>query len=198
MKCLLYFEAVKREFRDIVRSNFFFAPWVACLFLALGVPPDIMRWIIGKDERVQDGWVIMLMVPIIGLELKVYGQWLLGGKDRLSEVANPCTHLSVVGNFIGSLLVAKVGWQELATFLWAVGIIHYLVLFVTLYQRLPSSMSVPKELHPVFFLFVAAPSTASVAWKTIVGDFDYLSRICYFMGLFLYTALVSAHHIFSK
>ena len=74
MKCFLYFEAVKQEFRDIVRSNFFFAPWVACLFLALGVPPDMMRWIIGKDEKVHDGWVIMLMVPIIGLELKVYGQ----------------------------------------------------------------------------------------------------------------------------
>jgi tellurite resistance protein TehA-like permease len=41
LKIVFYFEAVKREYYHPVRVNFFFAPWIACLFLALGVPPSI-------------------------------------------------------------------------------------------------------------------------------------------------------------
>ncbi|MCO5614295.1 hypothetical protein L7F22_068573 [Adiantum nelumboides] len=75
-------------------------------------------------------------------------------------------------------------------FFWAVGCAHYLVLFVTLYQRLPSAEALPKELHPVFFLFIAAPSSACVSWRYIVGDFDQVSKVAYYIGLFLFLSLV--------
>lgn len=91
------------------------------------------------------------MAPIFILELKIYGQWLSGGKRRLCKVANPSSHLSVVGNFVGAILAVKVGWLEPAKFLWAVGFAHYLVVFVTLYQRLPTSEALPKELPPGLF-----------------------------------------------
>jgi len=39
--------------------------------------------------------------------------------------------------------------------------------------RLPTNETFPKELHPVFFLFVAAPSVAVMAWANIQGSFDY-------------------------
>lgn len=183
MKVVFYYEAVRREFFHPVRVNFFFAPWIAGMFLALGLPPRIAT-------SVHPAVFCALMSPLFVLELKLYGQWLSGGKRRLSKVANPSTHLSVVGNFVGALLGAVVGWPEPATFFWSVGVAHYIVLFVTLYQRLPTNESLPKELHPVFFLFVAAPSTASVAWMHITGRFDFVSRIVFFVALFLYTSLV--------
>lgn len=183
MKFIYFFEAVRREFHHPVRVNFFFAPWIAGMFLAIGVPPVITK---SLHPAV---WCV-LMAPIILLELKIYGQWLSGGDRRLSKVANPSTHLSVVGNFVGSILAATVGWDEPAIFFWAVGLAHYLVLFVTLYQRLPTNETLPKDLHPVFFLFVAAPSAASVAWMKIVGHFDYVSRLVFFVALFLYSSLV--------
>lgn len=91
---------------------------------------------------------------------------------------------------MGALLGASVGWIEPAIFFWAVGLAHYLVLFVTLYQHLPSDISLPKDLHPVFFLFVAGPSTASVAWMHITGRFDLVPRLVLFLALFLYSSLV--------
>lgn len=184
LKCIFYFEAVKREYFHPVRVNFFFAPWVVCMFLALGVPPTLAPKTLNPII-----WCIF-MLPIFFLELKIYGQWLSGGKRRLSKVANPSSHLSVVGNFVGAILAAKVGWFEAAKFLWAVGFAHYLVVFVTLYQRLPTSEVLPKELHPVYSMFIAAPSAASIAWETIYGEFDGLSRTCYFIALFLYLSLV--------
>lgn len=184
MKVLLYFEAVRREYYHPIRVNFFFAPWVALLFLALGMPPSI-------HEKLPQWLWYVLMTPIFCFELKLYGQWMSGGQRRLSKVANPSNHLAVVGNFVGALLGATMGIKEGPIFFFAIGLAHYTVLFVTLYQRLPTNETLPKDLHPVFFLFVAAPSVASMAWAKMQGSFDYGSRIAYFIALFLYFSLVS-------
>jgi tellurite resistance protein TehA-like permease len=186
LKVVFYLEAVRREFYHPVRANFFFAPWIACLFLALGAP----RLVVAEMHR---GVWYALMAPILCLELKIYGQWMSGGQRRLSKVANPSNHLSVVGNFVGALLGARMGLREGPVFFFAVGLAHYLVLFVTLYQRLPTNVTLPKELHPVFFLFVAAPSVASMAWAKINGQFDNGARIAYFIALFLYMSLVRTY-----
>ncbi|KAL7612275.1 hypothetical protein Lser_V15G09464 [Lactuca serriola] len=182
LKVIFYFEAVRREYYHPIRVNFFFAPWIALLFLAIGVPDSI-------TTKLPHSLWYMLMTPILCLELKIYGQWMSGGQRRLSKVANPSNHLSVVGNFVGALLGASMGLKEGPIFFFAVGLAHYTVLFVTLYQRLPTNETLPKELHPVFFLFVAAPSVASMAWAKINGSFDYGSRIAYFIALFLYFSL---------
>ncbi|CAI9092337.1 OLC1v1027540C1 [Oldenlandia corymbosa var. corymbosa] len=182
LKLVFYFEAVRREYYHPIRVNFFFAPWIALLFLVLGLPPSIC-------ENPHGALWYALMAPIFVLELKIYGQWMSGGQRRLSKVANPSNHLSVVGNFVGALLGASMGLTEGPIFFFAVGLAHYTVLFVTLYQRLPTNETLPKELHPVFFLFVAAPSVASMAWARIQGSFDYGSRIAYFIAMFLYLSL---------
>ncbi|XP_022891103.1 S-type anion channel SLAH2-like [Olea europaea var. sylvestris] len=182
LKVIFYFEAVRREYYHPIRVNFFFAPWIALLFLALGVPPSV-------SENLPPSLWYVLMTPILCLEVKIYGQWMSGGQRRLSKVANPSNHLSVVGNFVGALLGASMGLKEGPIFFFAVGLAHYIVLFVTLYQRLPTNETLPKELHPVFFLFVAAPSVASMAWARIHGSFSYGSQIAYFVALFLYFSL---------
>jgi tellurite resistance protein TehA-like permease len=138
----------------------------------------------------------LLMVPILCLDLKIYGQWMSSGERRLSKVANPTNHLAVVGNFVGALLGARMGLRELPIFFFAVGLAHYTVLFVTLYQRLPTNVQLPKELHPVFFLFVAAPSVASMAWARISGEFNNGAKLAYFVSMFLYASLVVRVNLF--
>ncbi|KAJ1264286.1 hypothetical protein BS78_09G251700 [Paspalum vaginatum] len=182
LKVVFYFEAVRREFYHPIRVNFFFAPWIACLFLVKGLPHPV--WTVHHVV-----WYA-LMAPIFCLDLKIYGQWMSGGDRRLSKVATPTNHLAVVGNFVGALLGARMGLREVPIFFFAVGLAHYVVLFVTLYQRLPTNVQLPKELHPVFFLFVAAPSVASVAWARLCGEFNYGAKIAYFISLFLYMSLV--------
>jgi tellurite resistance protein TehA-like permease len=188
-KLVLYFEAVRREYYHPIRVNFFFAPWIACLFLAIGVPDVVAatlpHWL----------WYV-LMAPIVCLELKIYGQWISGGQRRLSRVANPSNHLSIVGNFVGALLGGIMGLKEGPMFFFSVGLAHYMVLFVTLYQRLPTSETLPRDLHPVFFLFVAAPSVACLAWARITGEFGYGSRVAYFIAMFLYASLAVRINLF--
>jgi len=138
----------------------------------------------------------LLMAPIVCLELKIYGQWISGGQRRLSRVANPSNHLSIVGNFVGALLGGIMGLKEGPMFFFSVGLAHYMVLFVTLYQRLPTSETLPRDLHPVFFLFVAAPSVACLAWARITGEFGYGSRVAYFIAMFLYASLAVRVNLF--
>ncbi|VAH03335.1 unnamed protein product [Triticum turgidum subsp. durum] len=181
-KIVFFFEAVRREYYHPIRVNFFFAPWIACLFLAMGVPPSVATQL--------PTWLwYALMSPFLCLELKIYGQWMSGGQRRLSKVANPSNHLSVVGNFVGALMGASMGLKEGPIFFFGVGVAHYTVLFVTLYQRLPTNATLPKDLHPVFFLFVAAPSVASMAWAKIVDEFGVGAKLAYFIAMFLYASL---------
>ena len=84
---------MRREFYHPVRTNFF-APWIACLFLVLGAPRLV--------AEIHHGVWYAVMAPIFCLELKIYGQWMSGGQRRLSKVANPSNHLSIVGNFVGA------------------------------------------------------------------------------------------------
>ncbi|RLN01203.1 S-type anion channel SLAH2-like [Panicum miliaceum] len=183
-KVALYFEAVRREYYHPIRVNFFFAPWVTCLYLAIGVPHAVTR-----ATRLPHWLWFLLMAPLLCLALKIYGQWMSGGQRRLSKVANPSNHLSLLGNFVGAQLGATMGLREGPLFFFAVGLAHYIVMFVTLYQRLPTNETLPKELHPVFFLFVAAPSVSSVAWSKITGEFGHASKVAFFVGMFLYASL---------
>ncbi|WVZ99739.1 hypothetical protein U9M48_044998, partial [Paspalum notatum var. saurae] len=188
LKVVFYFEAVRREFCHPIRVNFFFAPWIACLFLVQGLPRPV--------STVHHAVWYVLMAPIFCLDLKIYGQWMSGGDRRLSKVATPTNHLAVVGNFVGALLGAGMGLREVPIFFFAVGLAHYVVLFVTLYQQLPTNAQLPKELHPVFFLFIAAPSVASMAWAKLCGDFNYGAKIAYFVSVFLYMSLVVRINLF--
>ena len=185
LKAAFFFDAVRREYYHPIRVNFFFAPWIACLLLVIGVPQSVAR-----DPLPQWLWYA-LMAPVLVLELKIYGQWMSGGQRPLSKVANPSNHLAVVGNFVGALLGANMGLREGPVFFFAVGLAHYTVLFVTLYQRLPTtSETMPKaELYPALFLFVAAPSVASMALARITApEFGFGARMAYFVAMFLYAS----------
>eukprot|EP01018_Ginkgo_biloba_P007693 Gb_39068 [translate_table: standard] len=123
LKFICHFEAVRSEFCHPVRVNVFFAPWVTCMILTLGVPPLVAK-------SIHPSLWCIFTAPLFILELKIYGQWLFGGEKCLSKVANPGTHLSIVGNFVGSLLAARLDWKEPAKFFWAVGVAHYLIVHI--------------------------------------------------------------------
>ncbi|KAF8412216.1 hypothetical protein HHK36_000176 [Tetracentron sinense] len=204
LKIIIHFKAVRDEYEDRIRVNYFFAPWIALLFLGLGAPSSLLNYFAPRiaflflalgapsslPETLHEAIWYILMFPIFCLDVKIYGEWLLGDKWKLSEVANPSNHLAIVGNFVGALLGATMGLKEGALFIFAVGLAHYAVLFVTLYQRLTTNKELEKNFRPVFFLFVAAPSVASMAWASIQGTFDNGSRIAFFVALFLYFSLV--------
>ncbi|XP_054799230.1 S-type anion channel SLAH1-like isoform X2 [Prosopis cineraria] len=183
LRCLFYFEMVKAEFLHHVGVNYLFAPWISWLLLLQSAP-----CVAPKTRAYLVLWWVF-SVPVVLLDVKIYGQWFTKGKRFLSTVANPTSQLSVIGNLVGARAAAHMGWRESAVCLFSLGMVHYLVLFVTLYQRLSGGDRLPVLLRPVFFLFFAAPGVASLAWESIVGGFDTASKMLFFLSLFLFTSL---------
>ena len=184
LRCLLHFDMVKAEFLHHVGVNYLFAPWIAWLLLLQSSP-----FIAPKTLCYQVLWWVFV-VPVLVLDIKIYGQWFTKGKRFLSSVANPTSQLSVIGNLVAARGAAQMGWKETAVCMFSLGMAHYLVLFVTLYQRLSGNNTLPAMLKPVFFLFIGAPSMASLAWESISGKFDCTSKMLFFLSLFLFLSLV--------
>ncbi|KAJ4752643.1 S-type anion channel SLAH1 [Rhynchospora pubera] len=113
-------------------------------------------------------------------------------------VANPTSHISVIGNLVSARVAAEMGRRESALCLFAIGMVHYAVLLVTLYQRFLGSDSLPATMRPVFFLFFAAPSMASLAWCSIVSRFDTSCKMLFFLSLFLFASLISRPSLFRR
>ncbi|CAN6481899.1 unnamed protein product [Victoria cruziana] len=210
-KSIFYFDIVRAEFLDRWRVNYLFAPWIAAiLLLQCLLPSRYDRWRGGGWEGIKffdwghlnsavsrAFWGAFTM-PILLLEIKIYGQWFTKGRRFLSTVANPSTHLSLIGNFVAAQTAARLALLELSLFLFAVGIVHYAVVFVTLYQRLPYNDSFPAQLRPASFLSIAAPSMACVAWASLTGNFGSGCKMLHFLSLFLFMLLVVRPGLFVK
>ncbi|KAK7283389.1 hypothetical protein RIF29_12873 [Crotalaria pallida] len=192
LRCLFYFKMVKAEFLHHVGVNYLFAPWISWLLLLQSAP-----FLAPKTALYLTLWWVFA-IPVVLLDVKIYGQWFTKGKRFLSTVANPTSQLSVIGNLVGAQAAAEMGWKESAVCLFSLGMVHYLVLFVTLYQRLSGGNRLPVLLRPVFFLFFAAPSVASLAWASIVGAFDIASKMLFFLSLFLFMSLICRPALFKR
>eukprot|EP00256_Glycine_max_P069903 XP_025984498.1 LOW QUALITY PROTEIN: S-type anion channel SLAH4-like [Glycine max] len=190
-RCLFFFRMVKADFLHPVRVNYLFAPWISWLLLLQSAP-----FVAPKTPTYLVMWWVFA-VPVVVLDVKFYGQWFTKVKRFLSTVANPTSQMSVIGNLVGAQAAANMGWKERAVCLFSLGMVHYLVLFVTLYQR-SGGDRLPVLLRPVFFLFFAAPSVASLASEFMVGTFDTASKMLFFLSLVLFTSLICRPTLFRR
>ncbi|GER35506.1 S-type anion channel SLAH1 [Striga asiatica] len=195
LRCALRFDSVRSEFTHRVGVNYLFAPWISWMLVVESAPFVTPR----HAAFVVLWWV--LAVPVVVLDVKVYGQWFTTrGKRFLTAVANPTSQLTVVGNLVGARAAAKMGWDEAAVFLFGLGMTHYFVLLVTLYQRIAGGGGdrLPAILRPTFCLFFGAPSVASVAWYSIAGRFDTAAKMLFFLSLFFFMSLICRPCLFKK
>ncbi|KAF4399577.1 hypothetical protein CsatB_012692 [Cannabis sativa] len=192
LRCFFHFNMVKAEFLHHIGVNYLYAPWISWLLLLQSAPV-----ILPTSLLYQVLWWLFT-IPIIVLDLKIYGQWFTTEKRFLSMVANPTSQISVMGNLAGALAAAQMGWKETALFMFSLGMAHYFVLFVTLYQRLAGRSRFPAMMRPSFFLFSAAPSLASFTWTSISGSPDTLSKMLFFLSLFLFMSLACRPAMFKK
>lgn len=184
LRCAFHLRLVKAEYSHGVAVNFLFVPWISWLLLLRATPHRILVNLNFPHEMLL--WIFV--TPIVILDIKLYGQWFTSEKRSLSVAANPTSHLPMLGNFVGAWAAAGVGWKETALCLFAIGLVHYVVIFITLYQRLTGFRA---ALRPVSFLFFGTPSAACLAWSSISGGFGVPCKLLFFLSLFLLASLVS-------
>ncbi|CAA7046712.1 unnamed protein product [Microthlaspi erraticum] len=192
LKCVYLFDTVKEEFSHFIGVNYLYAPSISWLLLLQSAPT------MKPQSLLYQTLFCVFAVPVLTLDTKLYGQWFTTEKRFLSMMANPASQVSVIANLVASRGAAEMGWRECALCLFSLGMVHYLVIFVTLYQRLPGGNNFPSTLRPVFFLFFAAPATASLAWNSISGTFDTMAKMLFFLSFFIFMSLVCRPTLFKK
>ncbi|XP_044497129.1 S-type anion channel SLAH4-like [Mangifera indica] len=195
LRCFFHFHLVKAEFLNHVAVNYLYTPWISLLLL-LQAAPESVHHAFGIISFTVLYWVSA--VPVLILDVKIYGRWFTTQKRFLSIFANPSSQISVIGNFVVTRAAAHMGWKEGAIGMFSLGMVHYMVLFITLYQHLSSSSRFPTILRPSLFLFFAAPSMGSLAWNSITGAFDVTCKMLFFLALFLFISLACRPVLFKK
>ncbi|CAH2047997.1 unnamed protein product [Thlaspi arvense] len=192
LKCYFFFDMVKEEFSHFIGVNYLYAPSISWLILLQSAPK------LEPQSVLYQALFSVFAIPVLTLDTKLYGQWFTTEKRFLSMMANPASQVSVIANLVAARGAAEMGWRECALCLFSLGMVHYLVIFVTLYQRLPGGNNFPTKLRPVFFLFFAAPAMASLSWSSISGTFDNLAKMLFFLSLFIFMSLVCRPNLFKK
>ncbi|KAK7363767.1 hypothetical protein VNO77_05924 [Canavalia gladiata] len=192
LKCFFHFDMVKKEFSHPIGVNCMYAPWISWLLMLQSAPAILHKTYYYQLLCFAFSFLILL------LDIKLYGQWFTTKKRFLSIVANPVSQVSVIGNFVAAQVIAEIGWKESAISLFSLGLVYYLIIFLTLYQRLAGGMQFPKELRPAYFLFFGAPSMASLAWKSISHTFVTPSKMLLFLSLFLFMTQACRPALFRK
>ncbi|KAF8048265.1 hypothetical protein N665_2584s0001 [Sinapis alba] len=192
LKCFFFFDMVKKEFSHYIGVNYLYAPSISWLILLQSAP------MMEPQSILYQTLFSVFALPVLTLDTKLYGQWFTTEKKFLSMMANPASQVSVIANLVAAKGAAEMGWRECALCLFSLGMVHYVVIFVTLYQRLPGGNNFPTKLRPVFFLFFAAPAMGSLAWNSICGTFDPLAKMLFFLSLFIFMSLVCRPNLFKK
>ncbi|XP_024046774.1 mitogen-activated protein kinase kinase kinase 18 [Citrus clementina] len=97
---------VKAEFLHHVGVNYLYAPWIPLLLLLQSAPLTVLNKVVYPVLC----WVFS--VPVVLLDVKIYGQWFTTEKRFLSVFANPTSQISVIANFTVVQAAAQIGWQE--------------------------------------------------------------------------------------
>lgn len=152
---------VRQEWDDAGRSQFFNAPNLAIILLALGCPPPVES--LGMLRAV---WVCGAFYQLT-LVLMLYHRWMYGAERSMESVSTPYL-LSVVGWFLLALLgsptraaIDELTGVALTSFVFGIGSFFATVTYISLFQTFHRGHTAAGA--PALFLVIAPLSIASCA-----------------------------------
>mmetsp|Transcript_1125 Transcript_1125/g.2137 ORF Transcript_1125/g.2137 Transcript_1125/m.2137 type:complete len:439 (-) Transcript_1125:440-1756(-) len=201
MKAFWWWGAVLREINHPFRVNFFFGPLIGTMFLANGTPLYISDRTAELPNRTPRSLAVIVMTILLVGELYVYREWIFSEGLSIRN-NNPSFQIAVVGNFVGGAMLTRAGFFRVAKFFWSVGVLFWLLLFISLFQSISKEprrdssgrrtdiWRFPSTAHPTLFLFIAAPSAAGTSWAAI-SSFDdvsiFFASVALFIAMFMLT-----------
>lgn len=201
LKLRRHFDICKAEWEDPVRSNFFFAPGIGLIMLALGAPVDLFGdmgnleqpWAAANTKAKaafmgmqQSGFFIGFLFQATLVQM-FYVRW-TGDTRRCLSTATAPFLLTTINWFLLALLgvkaeVAVLVGINLPPMLFGIGCFFAGIIYANIFQQVHESTAIGRG-HPAMFLTLAPLSVASMARAEIRGgEFDDLS--CGLLGLAL-------------
>lgn len=121
----------------------------------------------------QHVWVFYILATYqLSLALYTFGEWL--SSHEVPTLAHPTVFLHTIGYFMLTTIGSTAGLYEPAQFMFSLGCILWLVVFVTNFQHISSVLRARSEPpQPTFFIFVGPPAQATFAALALKACEDY-------------------------
>ncbi len=180
-KALRHPQSARHEFDHPIRANFFPTISISLLLLAMGLHANF-------PVLAQGMWLVAAPLHLM-LTVRVVARW-IRHKHDLAHI-NPAWFIPVVGNIIVPILGMKLGYAELSSFYFSVGLTFWLVLLTIVLYRVIFHDDLPPKLLPTLFILVAPPAVGFLSWLALNGGhLDMLARLLVHVAIF--TLLVLA------
>jgi len=92
---------VTEEFFHYIGVNYLYAPWLLLLQSSLISVSKIVPYFV---------LCCTYAIPVVMLDMKIYGQWFTTEKKFLSTLANPTCQISVIGNLAVARTASQMRW----------------------------------------------------------------------------------------
>jgi len=161
----LWPKCIRVDFANPRTVNFFFVPTIIGCLLVLAAPPKVLNTTLLKVVFYMMGTYQTL------LSVYLYGEWLFG--SSLIDFVHPVIFMQVIGYFMLSNLAAMLIMVELSIGCMAVGLLFWILVFVSNFQHTSSALQRRSEKpQPTFFLFIAPPAQAAIALYLLEAAMD--------------------------
>lgn len=182
-KMASHWEAVKKEFSNPIRLNFFPAVSISLLLLAVAFADS-------QADLAQGFWVVGTALHLV-FTLTVMSSWIHHARYEIKH-ANPAWFIPIVGNVVVPVAGINFAPAEISWFFFSIGLAFWIVLLTIVMYRLFFHEPLPERLTPTLFILIAPPAVAFIAWlKLNGGQLDAFALILYNVALFLTLLLAS-------
>lgn len=176
LKSIRHWPVVRKEYFHPIKINFYPASTISLMLLSialLSVNKDAARvfWVVGAAGH------LLFTLSILSI-------WLRHTRFEVQH-KNPAWFIPVVGNIIAPVAGVELFPAALSWFFFSVGFILWLVLFTIFLYRAFFHQPIQEKLLPTFFILIAPPAVAFIAYTKLTGQIDAFGSVLYYFGLFL-------------
>ena len=175
VKWIKYPEEVSAELNHPVKRSFFATISVSLIMLSiifLESSPQISKYLL-----------FIGMLAHLFFTLYILSVWIMHEKIDVKH-KNPAWFIPVVGNILVPIPAMAHFHVDVSWFFFSIGFILWIVLFTIFIYRSIFHQPLPEKLLPTFFILIAPPSIAFIAYFKITGELDGFAKVIYFFALF--------------
>jgi tellurite resistance protein len=183
IKWMKFPASVRAELQHPIRLSFFPASSIGLVLIATSLFPYL-------PELTRVLWWIAVVAQL-AFTLMILNRW-IHAEHFTVEHNSPAWFIPIVANLLVPIAGARLGYQEISYFFFAIGIVFWLPLMAISLNRSFFFAPIPQKLLPTLFILVVPPAIGFAAWTSLHdGKLDDFGRVLYFVGLFMMLMVVS-------